>query len=452
MMQAGNYSIKQLVIIGEKTSVNLSAMFTEINIFESIYSASLTGWVTVNDALNLISGSNSLPIMGNEVIIIEVSVGEHVSQQSNILKKTVAPKIKNIIFVGRVIDVKNRTLINERSQSYEIHFVSEEFVLDRNIRISKSFTNRTVDYIVEKVFSEFGIPDTYEFEQTVRIANVVIPNWTPLKTINWLASRAISETYNAPTFFFFQTLYNDGPTSGDRLSYTKSRHIKTTSNKFWFLSLDDMLAYDARKKIYFRPGNVSIDTPDLEYEYANAYNYEVVNSFNTLTNNVNGLYNSTLISHDITTKTWKKTVFNYDDGFDKIKLNHLETNKMFPGVIDSKGNRFNSKNYKESLIIYNPTGTLENPNYTENISSIRSHRLASLDLFRIRITLPGDCTLESGDIVYFDLPSPEPGGENKMDEYYKGNLLITHIRHTITKVQYSITLECCKETIAAEVK
>ena len=449
MIQAGNYSIKQLTIIGEKTTVDLSAMFTEINIFESIYSASLTGWVTVNDALNLISGSNSLPIMGNEVIIIEVSVGEHVSQQSNTLKKTVAPKIKNIIFVGRVIDVKNRTMINERSQSYEIHFVSEEFVLDRNIRISKSFTNRTVDDIVEKVFSEFGIPDTYEFEKTVRIANVVIPNWTPIKTINWLASRAISETYNAPTFFFFQTLYNDGPTSGDR-PYTKSRYSKDTSNKFWFLSLDDMLAYDARKKIYFRPGNVGIDTPDLAYEYANAYNYEVVNSFNTLTNNVNGLYNSTLISHDITTKTWKKTVFNYDDGFDK--LYHLETNKMFPGVIDSKGNRFNSKNYKESLIIYNPTGTLENPNYTENISSIRSHRLASLDLFRIRITLPGDCTLESGDVVYFDLPSPEPRGENKMDAYYKGNLLITHIRHTITKVQYSITLECCKETIAAEVK
>ena len=375
-MQAGNYSIKQLVIMGEKISVNLSAMFTEINIFESIYSASLTGWVTVNDALNLISGSNSLPIMGNEVIIIEVSVGEHVSQQPGTLKKLVAPKIKNIVFVGRVIDVKNRTIINERSQSYEIHFVSEEFVLDRNIRISKSFTNLKVHDIVEKVFSEFGIPDTYEFEKTVRIANVVIPNWTPLKTINWLASRAISETYNTPTFFFFQTLYNDGPTSGDR-PYTKSRYTETTSNKFWFLSLDDMLAYDARKKIYFRPGNVGIDTrpPDLAYEFANAYNYEVMNSFNTLTNNANGLYNSTLISHDITTKTWKKTVFNYDDGFDK--LYHLETNKMFSGVTDSKGNRFNSKNYKESLIIYNPTGTLENPNYTENISSIRTHSLAS---------------------------------------------------------------------------
>lgn len=450
MEQAGNYSIKQLTIIGERTSVNLSAMFTEINIFESIYSASLTGWVTVNDALNLISGSDPLPVMGNETIIIEVSVGEHVSQQSIVLKKTVAPKIKTIVFVGRVIDVKNRTMINERAQSYEIHFVTEEFVLDRNIRISQSFINLPIHEIVEKVFSQFGIPDTYEFEKTVGITNVVIPNWTPLKTINWLASRAISETYNTPTFFFFQTLYNDGPTSGDRSSYTKSRYYKDTSNKFWLLSLDDLLAYDARKKIYFRPGNISIDTPELAYEYANAYNYEVVNSFNTLTNNVNGLYNSTLISHDITTKTWKKTVFNYDDSFDK--LYHLETNKIFPGVTDSKKNRFNSKNYKESLIIYNPTGTLENPNFTENISSIRSHRLASLDLFRVRITLPGDCTLESGDVVYFELPSPEPRGENKMDTYYTGNLLITHIRHTITKVDYRITLECCKETIAAEVK
>jgi hypothetical protein len=210
-----------------------------------------------------------------------------------------------------------------------------------------------------------------------------------------------------------------------------------------------MLAYDARKKIYFRPGNVDIKIGST-YEYANAYNYEVVNSFNTLTNNANGFYNNTLITHDITNKTWNKTTFNYNDKFSS--MNHLEVNKMFSGVPDSKGNKFDTQNYKESLIIYNPTGTLENPNFTGSISSIRTHRLASLDLFRIRITLPGDCTLESGDIVYFDLPSPEPGGETKFDNYYRGNLLITHIRHTITKIQYNITIECCKETLSEEIQ
>jgi hypothetical protein len=450
MTQAGNYTIEKLILVGQRSSVNLSAIFTEINIFESIYSPTLTGWVSVDDSLNLISGPNSLPIMGNEFIIIQVSVADHVSQQPlSVNKDPNRQKNKKFIFAGRVIDIKNRTMINERSQSYEIHFASEEFVLDRNIRISKSYKNLTASSIVEKIFSEFGTETTYEFEKTVGITNVIIPNWSPLKTINWLTSRALSESYNNPTFFFFQTLYNDGPTSPDRINYTLSSFNDSFSNKFWFLSLDDMLAYDARKIIYFRPGNINIQSESSNYEYANAYNYEVVNSFNTLTNNANGLYNNTLITHDITNKTWKKSVFNYDDKFPQLK--HLEGNKMFPGLPDSKGNRFNSKEYKESLIIYNPTGTPENPNFTERISSIRTHRLASLDLFRIRITLPGDCTLESGDIVYFDLPSPEPGGESKFDEYYRGNLLITHIRHTITKIQYNITIECCKETIKKEI-
>jgi hypothetical protein len=258
----------------------------------------------------------------------------------------------------------------------------------------------------------------------------------------------VSETYGTPTFFFFQTLYSDGQTSSDRKSYTLSRFTEETSSKYWFLSLDDMLAYAPRKTIYFRPGNIDQDIGS-NYEYANAYNYEVINSFNTIVNNANGLFNNTLLTHDITKKKWSKNTFNYNDKFDQ--LYHLEENKMYTGVFDSKRNRFDSQDYKDSLIIYNPTGTAENPNFTDRISSIRTHRLASLDLFRVRITLPGDCTLESGDVVYFDLPSPEPGGESKFDEYYKGNLFITHIRHTITKVQYNMTIECCKETLRKQV-
>lgn len=448
-IQAGNFDIKSLLLISENGSIDINGIFTEINIFESIYSPTLTGWVSVDDALNLISGSNSLPIMGNELIVIQVSVGEHTSQKSISSKKDSGDrKTKSFTFVGRIIDIKNRTMINERAQSYEIHFTSEEFVLDRNIRISKSFTNNTISAILEKIFLDFNTETTYEIEKTVGISNVVIPNWTPLKTINWLASRAVSETYGKPTFFFFQTLYNDGQTSSDRKNYTLSRFDDQTSSKYWFLSLDDMLAYAPKKIIYFRPGNIDQNLGS-NFEYANAYNYEVVNSFNTITNNANGLFNNTLLTHDITNKKWTKTVFNYEDKFDS--LNHLEENKMYSGVYDSKRKRFDSKDYKDSLIIYKPTGTLENPNFTDRISSIRTHRLASLDLFRVRITLPGDCTLESGDVVYFDLPSPEPGGESKFDEYYKGNLFITHIRHTLSKVQYNMTIECCKETLRKQV-
>ena len=75
-IQPGTYSIKSLVVISEETaqSVDFSNIFTQIDIFESIYFPVITGFVTVTDANNLISGQNSLPIMGNEIIYIELEL------------------------------------------------------------------------------------------------------------------------------------------------------------------------------------------------------------------------------------------------------------------------------------------------------------------------------------------------------------------------------------------
>jgi hypothetical protein len=447
--QAGNYDIRELYILNTETgnSLELNQIFAEINLFESIYSSTITGWIKVNDANNIISGNSNktLPILGNELIVIDINVPEH--NETKVTQNSEKKKDKYFRFIGRIIDIKNRTILAERSQSFEIHFVSEELILDRNIRISKSFTNKTTTQIIKNIFDEFGSLDTYEFEKTVGITNVVIPNWTPLKAIKWLTYyRSYSSIYNSPTFFFFQTLYNDGPTSQDRLGYTISEFKNDTTSKYWFLSIDDMMAYEPRKKIFFRPGNLTISDKDIaDYQYSNAINYNIVSTFNTITSNANGMYNNTLLTHNIVTKKWNNKVFNYNDYFDSE--NHLEEFKLYPGNNDLNNRKFDSTDYKNSLLIYNTVGTPENPNFTEKISSRRTHRLATLDQYKIQIVTPGDCTLESGDIIYFDLPSLEPGGERLFDKYYSGNLLITHIRHSIDRTQYTMTIECCKDTL-----
>lgn len=443
-IQGGNYQIESLKIYSENNILDISPIFVNINIFESIYSPTISGYVTVLDAENIVSGVNSLPILGNEIIEIFLRVEPHnygTNKEQN----------RTIKYYGRIIDIRNRTILRERSQSYEIHFVSQEAVLDRNIKISKSFKDKTIDSIVHSLFKDLSSEDTYEFEKTTGITNVVIPNWSPLYAINWLASRSISSEYNTPTFFFFQTLYNDGPTESTRNSYTKNEFRNSTSSKFWFLSLDDILAYPPRKEIYFLPANTLEGLIDdtLRYEYANASSYEIVNSFNTIENNATGLFNNTLITHNITNKEWKKIPFNYDKEFNKFQ--HLTNNKIYSGRIDKNNKKFDDKNYKESKIMMASLGTNENPNYLDQISSARISRLSSLNYFRIRIVLTGDATLESGDIVKFNMPSPESGGENKFDKYYDGNFLITSIRHTIDRTSYNITIECSKESLKESV-
>lgn len=455
-LQAGNYILNNLTIFSENNFVDISGIFTEINIFESIFSSTISGYIEVIDSNNIISGLNSLPILGNEGILIELDVPIHKyvdPMNRNGLDNQKIIDRNKIKYFGRIIDIRNRTLVNERSQIYEIHFMSEEAVLDRNIKISKSFKNKTTEEIIRNIYEDFKTIGTYEFEQTINsenFYNFVIPNWSPLYTIDWLASRSISKQYNTPTFFFFQTLYNDGPTEGERSSYTTSRYTEETTSKFWFLSLDDMLAYDAKKKIFFRPGNLP-EATDLQNnsEFSNASNYEVVNSFNTIENNTTGLYNNTLLCHDITNKEWKKIVFNYDNSFDKF--NHLADNKIYSGVKNISNKRFDDSSYRESRIMLTSLGTKENKNQLDKISSPRLSRLSSLNYYRIKLEVPGDATLESGDVIEFDLPSPESSGENKFDKYYRGNFLITAIRHVINRSSYYMTLECSKESLEKEV-
>jgi hypothetical protein len=459
----GNYNLQSLYILSDegKKIVDLFALFDEINFFESIYTPVLTGYITVTDALNLISGVEyGLPIMGNEIVVVELTLPEYEIMDDSMKWEPPTQKqvpentsIKRTMkFVGRVTDIKNKSLPTDRSQNYEIHFISEEGVLDRNLRVSKSYKSKTMQDIILDVFNTFNSDSSYEFEKTSNQFDVVVPDWNPFKTINWCASRSTSLTYNNnSTFFFYQTLYNDGETDLDRTSYIVSSYSTKVSSKYWFLSLDDMLAYDYKKRIFYRPSNVSLSQKDEKYNnmfFSNAKSYEVIHSFDTLEANDYGLFNSKYIYHDITKKQWKQIDYNYDSEFEKYQ--HTAENKIYSGTKDRFGKSFTD--YKESRVFLNPFGTPESPNKLEQISSSRMNRIASLNSFKIRISLPGDGYLEAGDIIYFELPSPEPSGQSKFDEFYEGKYLITAIRHTFDNSEYSMSIECSKEALKKEVR
>lgn len=452
MILPGNYKINNISLISDKNIKDISALYSEINIFESIYSPCLTGWVEVVDALNLISGvSNAMPIMGNEIIYMEIELPFYFYEDKN---SNWSEPIKNTInFIGRVTDIKNRSLNNtERTQNYEIHFCSDELILDRNIRISKSYKNKSIWETVKSVFDELSPVCSVLYEKTLQNFSFVIPNWNPLKAIDWLIDRSISIKYNTSTYFFFQTFYSDG----ESVPESNNLHLDFKEKiwqKYWFVSLDYLLDWDARKTIFFVPSNQMKPNPNDPKSYmsfSNALNYKIVHSFDTLESNRFGLFNSKIITHDITKKQWKKTDYSYDSSYTKYKhTNKQQTGKLFDGVINYQGNTFTQ--YNDSLHMFFPTGSYESPNRLDKISSERMSRLQSLNFFKLQLLIPGDGLIESGDIINFKYPSPEEDGENKYDRFYEGNYLVTAIRHRFT-TDYSMTLECSKESLKLDVK
>lgn len=456
----GKFTIETLSISSSEGRgiIDISQIYQQINIFESILTPCITGYIIVTDTFNLISGKRfGLPIMGNEILTIEVTVPSYYIQNENDTWSQAFPN--KITFFGRVTDIKNITLVNEGAQNYEIHFCSEELILDKSLTLSKSYGTKTYGEMVGKIFDEnFNTVSSVEIEKTLGNFTLAIPNWNPIQTINWMASRSLSANNGTPQFFFYQSLYNDGITNYTNRSYTKDRR-NVSSTKYWFLSLDELISLwgnDVRKTIFFNPANNSalgskLD-PESTMNFSNAMNYQIVHSFNTLENVTKGMFNSRMISHDMVNKTWTKTDYNYDKHFKDYY--HLDPGKFFSGVANSKNKKFTDDDYASSHIMLTSTGSPDNPNYLTSISSARIDRVQALNNFRVQLLIPGDGLTESGDIINFDLKSREVGGNGQLsDQFYSGKYLVNSIKHTFSRnpSEYNMTLDCSKESLNQEV-
>ena len=460
MILPGNYKINTVSIISTegRKQIDLTAIYTQLNIFESIMTNCITGYLTVTDTYNLISGKNyALPIMGNEIIYIEAELPAYYIMNEKDEWVVGDPNV--ITYYGRVFDIKNLTLINEGAQNYEIHFCSEEMILSENLKISQSYKEKPFSDILTSIFNDNfkNNISSYEFERTLNNHTVVMPNWNPLKAINWLASRSVSAAHKTTPFFFYQSLYNDGSIVNPQNNFGKS--TTTSSSKYWFISLDEMIAMwggDVRKTIFYAPANNNSiykpTDPESYMRFSNALNYEVTHSFDTLANTSSGMYASRMVTHDITTKSYKETNYTYEAEFQKYKY-HVDNAGFFTGVKNSQGKTFSSPDYCDTHTMMTSSGTYETPNYLDTISYSRINRLQSLNTYRLNLLVPGDGLVEPGDLIEFKMRSLEVGDNGKTyDEFYNGKYLVNSIRHMFTRKEYKMTLDCSKESLNKEVR
>jgi hypothetical protein len=446
----GKYVLRQVGLGSSegRKGIDITPQTNEVNFFESILSPSVTGYVSVVDNFNYISGVNySLPIMGNEVIYIEIELPPYYIQKDD---GSWTQEIPNVIhFIGRVTDIKNKILqSSDKTLAYDIHFATDELVMDRSMRISKSFPQSKYSDVVSNILSGMNTPSIVEVEPTLNTFNTVIPNWNPFRAINWAAARSISQQYNTSCFFFWQTLYSDDPLPASGIN-----------TKYYFWSLDKMIDIwegDVRKTVFFRPTGTQAQIakrqdPGSYMSFSTALNYQVVHSFDTLENLDLGFFNSTLITHDITKKKYEKYIYNYETEFPKYR--HLDSGKIFTGVSDDNNKVFTD--YTNSRILMSSAGTSESPNLLQYVTQSRINRMQSLNTFKLNLTIPGDGLIQSGDLINFRLPSPETGqAQNRYDEFYEGKYIVSAIRHSFSRhgAEYRMHMECSKESLKNEVR
>ena len=112
--QASRFTLNELVIISKTGKIDISKIYEEINIFDSILSPVLSGVIGINDSVGL---SQKLVFDGSEVLL--VNIGKDSDSSSLRLKKAF-----------RIYKQSERQNLTQNSEKYNLEFVSDEFILN----------------------------------------------------------------------------------------------------------------------------------------------------------------------------------------------------------------------------------------------------------------------------------------------------------------------------------
>jgi len=442
LQRAGEVRIEQLKLINSSDEViDLSEFIVELNLYEDLFKNYLHGNLVLTDSRNLIDKYN---IHGEEFLNVKLRTPSF--PDSEIIEKTF-----------RVFKLSDRTIVRDKNtQNFVLHFISVEFFYDVSLPLFAPFEGTVTD-IAGRIFSDFlatsrnfYISETNnEIKENPEPTELIVineasnkikfisPGWSPLKCINWLASKAIPKDGVAKNFIFFES-----------------------SKNFYFGTLENLFRDAHENKNYLgryliSASNVREDqsSQNVSREMFLAKEVEMVETTDYIKNYTNGYLGNRLVYLDVFNKEYQ--LIDYDHTLNYEKQFHSsgkgeEAKPVF--------NKDTFRNFATNISFYPKNPKLFNDypdNISEKMGEIYGNRLSSmLELTNIKMnmTVPGRTDAEVGRIIYFEYPSmgakdETDSGSSAQDKLYSGFYIITAIHHKVNKLEHSMTMEVIKDSL-----
>jgi hypothetical protein len=409
------FKINEIVVMTKAGPIDISGIFEEINIFDSIMMPVMSGNVLIKDSVGL---SGKLLFDGSESILIDIVKSE---------KSEIAAFKKAF----RIFKQSNRKEDGLNSEVYTLDFVSDELMYSDQQRINQSYET-TYTEIVKKILVDYlkVTPNNLGgyFDNTSGIRKIVIPNLRPLEAIQWCAKRSV-DVNRSPNFMFYQNLtgYN-------------------------FVTLSKLLTQEDILDIKFEAKNQKGNNPINEI--SSARTIEVVKQADGIEKTRSGVNAGKFIGFDPITRTVGVKNVGFGDHYNKMK--HANENPNV-SVIDNRGGiknveAFDSKKsvsffstarqYSNYIKKYDPTSISKDDN-TEDYIFQRKAILTNLMSKRLKIAMPGNFQLTSGFNVNVIAPNfgiKEKGGDNN-DPSISGKYIIVASRQIIGYDKHETILE-----------
>lgn len=405
VFNASDYQIKSLMLYtSDGQAVDLTNLVLELNIYEDLFSATMSGEVLLSDALDMMS---IFAVHGNEYIKLSID------------KPSLDQPIEKSF---RVYSIKNRTYGTSQTLNYVINFCSEENILSSSIKMSKSYKGRRISEMVYDIATNYLqiAPSRLVVEETEGVFDIIIPNMDPLQAIHWLSTRAYAQ--NKSIFMFFEN--RDG---------------------FNFVSFETLAGYPSYTK-YFKSakfGDDNIKNSKI-FTYLNA-----VEDFNIMKGVRYGSYSSSVIRYDIVNRQFQSTLYNGYDFQGKLLNKELmankSTNRLGFGLYDSYLNAI-------KYVITNDADPYVNPMSFELWLGPTIAKLGQISNFKMIGTLPGDVMLKVGATIDVEIPNMVSQNEvYEINEYRSGKYLISAVNHKFMAPMfgksYNTTIEFMTDSI-----
>jgi len=409
------FSLNELAIVTKSGKLDISKLFQELNIFDSILSPVMTGAVVIIDSIGL---SAKLLFDGSEVLL--VNIGKDTDSESFRLKKAF-----------RIYRQTNRATIEQNSETYTLEFVSDEFIFSEQQKINQSYKTTYSETAKKILVNYLKTPEQKlrgVFQATTGIRDIVIPNLRPLEAIEWCAKRSIDQK-RSPNYVFFE----------NNLGYN-------------FASLSYLLSADYLSKIKFPAKN--LEETNAAQDLLSPRHFEVVNQSDKLKTTREGVAAGTFIGFDPLTRTIQNKRIGFEDHYNAMEHGNDTANfsqsknrggEKATETYDARkalsifgANRKNSNYIKK----YDPT-SISKVETQEDFVFTRKAIFANLMNKRIKLVMPGNFQLTSGfnlNVRVPDFSKKESGSENE-DRSLSGKYLIIAARHVIKYDMHETILE-----------
>lgn len=402
------------------TKTDIWAMVQEFKISESLLLPIAFGECTVLDGLNLID--NTL-LKGFDYIQLSFGTPD-------------TPQLITKSF--RIYNILDRKRVTNASQTYRLMFCSEELFLASQYSQSKSFKGKLIsDIIKDLAVNTLKIPQNrLEIEPTVGTIDGMVPYMRPFEAINKFARRALTST-DHPSFMFYETL----------------------KEGFKFKSIETLFKQQPVAEYSYKQSKIDSSVIDP----FSIVSYAIHRNFDTLSDTQSGKYASNLMTFDILRQTVETIKHDAVAFFNKTM--HLEgkgksSNKMEP-IQNRKGDAPNQTFESHSRFVPTTLNQPNNPYVKGRDPNIKPHQIEKTDLqrnaflqnfhdHRIKLRVPGNPTLKSGDIISLSIISPEDQSAESKDELISGNYIVTTITHIMTlDRKYFVEMTVVKDDVKA---